>query len=505
MTIYNFNLGIGWASSGVEYAQAYRANVFRKLKKDAKFVFTEMILNENIEYFTSNIGFLDNEVIWLYLYFTDFKIAPTTYTTHDLVNSFSDDFDRQEKDGDIIRYFFDKKQRMVTAYLKAGSNNIVQRAEFVSKGKLIRKDYYINKRFMSEYFAPKDNQAHLYARHFFDQDGSLSYQQIIDGQQVIFRFPNKIIYSEQALLDYFLDRLALSEDDVLIVDRGTNMAQQILKASARCRSKVGVVVHAEHFSENMTDDNYILWNNFYEYQFEKADQIDFFIVATARQKEILTAQLKKYEGIDGKVFDIPVGSIDQLKKPLDDSIRKPFSIITASRLADEKHIDWAIESVVTAHKKLPQITFDIYGGGSQMADLKKLIDKLHASDYIRLLGHQDLSDLYQKYQLYLSTSTSEGFGLTLLEAVGSGLPIIGFDVRYGNQTFIDNGENGFLIKSDRPNEQHYDLDIVAKTIVYFFSKCDFAEFSQHSYAAAEDFLTSRVEKKWDKLLRSLND
>ena len=25
MTVYNINLGIGWASSGVEYAQAYRA------------------------------------------------------------------------------------------------------------------------------------------------------------------------------------------------------------------------------------------------------------------------------------------------------------------------------------------------------------------------------------------------------------------------------------------------------------------------------------------------
>lgn len=25
--VYNFNLGIGWASSGVEYAQSYRANL----------------------------------------------------------------------------------------------------------------------------------------------------------------------------------------------------------------------------------------------------------------------------------------------------------------------------------------------------------------------------------------------------------------------------------------------------------------------------------------------
>lgn len=29
MTVYNINLGIGWASSGVEYAQAYRSTIFK--------------------------------------------------------------------------------------------------------------------------------------------------------------------------------------------------------------------------------------------------------------------------------------------------------------------------------------------------------------------------------------------------------------------------------------------------------------------------------------------
>ena len=41
--IYNFNLGIGWASSGVEYAQAYRARVLRSIGADAKFIFTGLI------------------------------------------------------------------------------------------------------------------------------------------------------------------------------------------------------------------------------------------------------------------------------------------------------------------------------------------------------------------------------------------------------------------------------------------------------------------------------
>ena len=52
--IYNFNLGIGWASSGVEYAQIYRARMFRNIGVDAKFVFTDMFPQENIEHMTKN-------------------------------------------------------------------------------------------------------------------------------------------------------------------------------------------------------------------------------------------------------------------------------------------------------------------------------------------------------------------------------------------------------------------------------------------------------------------
>ncbi len=39
MTIYNINFAIGWASSGVEYAQAYRAKLLRVVNQPAKFIF----------------------------------------------------------------------------------------------------------------------------------------------------------------------------------------------------------------------------------------------------------------------------------------------------------------------------------------------------------------------------------------------------------------------------------------------------------------------------------
>ncbi len=77
-----------------------------------------------------------------------------------------------------------------------------------------------------------------------------------------------------------------------------------------------------------------------------------------------------------------------------------------------------------------------------------MIEQHQAQSYIHLKGHHDLTDIYQQYQVYLTASTSEGFGLTLMEAIGSGLPIIGLDVPYGNQTFVEN-EKMVLLFRDR--------------------------------------------------------
>ena len=62
------------------------------------------------------------------------------------------------------------------------------------------------------------------------------------------------------------------------------------------------------------------------------------------------------------MYTIPVGSLKELKYTHE---RASNSIMTASRLAKEKHVDWLIESVVQAHKTRPSIKFDIYGEGAE--------------------------------------------------------------------------------------------------------------------------------------------
>ena len=74
MTVYNINLGIGWASSGVEYAQAYRSKLFKKAGIDARFIFTDLILSDPLLALTRNLGLKDHEIIWPYQLFTDLPL-----------------------------------------------------------------------------------------------------------------------------------------------------------------------------------------------------------------------------------------------------------------------------------------------------------------------------------------------------------------------------------------------------------------------------------------------
>lgn len=494
--IYNFNLGIGWASSGVEYAQAYRANIFHRIGQPAKFVFTDMFPRDNIQHMTENMGFRDEEVVWLYTFFTDCKIAPVTYTLAQLEETLGDRQYTFSRQGTTAKYIFPGNNNFYTVYLVDAKGDRVHRVEMVSNNCLIRKDYYTYCRIYSEYYAPFDNSAHLYQRRFFNEDGSVAYEEITDNDVVMYQFPDKLICSKEEFVGYMVSKMNLTSEDVVLIDRTTGIGQTILQNAGPAR--VGIMIHADHFSEGGTDENHILWNNYYEYAFSQYRHVDFYVTATDTQNRLLREHFRQYMGTEPEVATIPVGSLDKLRVP--DRARRKHSLVTASRLATEKHVDWLIDAVAEARKQIPDISLDIYGKGGEEAKLQEQIFRKGCGKYIRLCGQQKLDELYQNYEAYVSGSTSEGFGLSLMEAIGSGLPIIGFDVRYGNQNFIDDGRNGYLIPVHDKMEKKERVRELAERIVRLFTEADLESFHQHAYQKAEDYLTGEVEKRWIEII-----
>ncbi|MES5935916.1 accessory Sec system glycosyltransferase GtfA [Mammaliicoccus lentus] len=498
MTIYSMNYSIGWASSGVEYAQLYRAQALREREEKLKFVFLEFIKTENIQTLTKNLGFNDDEVVWLYQFFTDIKIAPSSVKLEEVIQSLNDDITKTEDEGKIKKYFYNKNSNYIVCHLKDEDSDIVDRVEYISRGKLLRKDYYSYVRIFSEYYAPEDNMAKLYMRVFYNEDGSTAYSEYINDDDSMFVFKEKILYSKQSFIAYFMKKLQLSQNDIILLDRSKDVGQVMLEN--KNQAKLGVVIHAEHYNASTSNEDYILWNNHYEYVFTNAQKVDFFITATDIQNKLLAHQMEKYNHIKPKIYTIPVGNLKSLPQPLN---RKSYSIITASRLALEKHVDWLIKAVAVAKQKIPEITFDIYGEGSQKQVLKNLISENNAESYIALHGHVNLNQVYENYELFLSGSTSEGFGLTLMEAIGSGLGLIGFDVNYGNPTFIDDQKNGYLIPI-KLNVESESIIVkkIAEAIIQFFEN-DTNYFHEASYKIAEQFTQSSVKNQWNDLIEEV--
>lgn len=511
MTVYNVNLGIGWASSGVEYAQKYRNQSFRDAHINAKFIFSDLILENNIEDLTSNMDFQDKDIIWLYNFFTNIKIAPSTY----LLSKLEEKLNLKERaqkinkldNGNEIVYQLDNNFNIIIR-LSRKNKEAIEQVGYRRGNTLLRRDFYSYTKYASEYYAGNDQNNKVIFREFFNEDGSIAYTQHLNSDQETFEFADgRIFYSKNELYLEMLKQLNFTEKDIIILDRedeDKNLINGQLIFENHGPSKLMVVVHAEHFDKHYTNDHHVLWNNFYEYQFSNADEVDSFIVATEKQREILQQQFKKYYHIEPRIDCIPVGNLPELVHPSKE--RKPYGLITASRLAKEKHIDWIVKAVVAAKNKIPELSLDIYGKGAQEAMLQDLINSNNAQDYIHLMGQHDLTNVYSNYSAYIAASTSEGFGLSLLEAIGSGLAMIGFDVPYGNPTFIENNKNGYLIPYDENWNELKKEELLTKAIVKLFKNNRLADFSKKSYQIATPYLTKNVTKKWKKVLEEvIND
>ena len=345
--IYSFHHFYYWLKGGVETGQAYRAKLLRNIGLDAKFIFATTFPLNNIQQETEYLGFLDSEVIWLYGFFTNCRLSPVTYTLGQLERGFEERIFSFSRDGAVVRYNFPEANNYYVAYMTDNTSDCVHRVEMISNGCMVRKDYYTYCRIYSEYYIPLDGQANLYLRRFFDEDGTVAYEELIDGDAVLYKFPDRLIYSREELVGYMMSCLKLTKDDVVLIDGEPGMIDRSAFIVNAAPAKVGFVIHADHFLQS--DEEHILWYGIYEYAFSHPEKISFYVTSTEVQSELLREQFRRYKGVEPEVVTIPVMGLDKLRIP--ESPRRKHSLISVGRLAPEKKMDQVIEAVVAAKGK----------------------------------------------------------------------------------------------------------------------------------------------------------
>jgi glycosyltransferase involved in cell wall biosynthesis len=89
----------------------------------------------------------------------------------------------------------------------------------------------------------------------------------------------------------------------------------------------------------------------------------------------------------------------------------------------------------------------IVGDGPERASLEELSRQLGIAGDVSFLGERrDTPGLLSAFDIYVLPSFSEGMNLTLLEAMGAGLPVVASRVG-GNVEIVEDGNTGYLFPS----------------------------------------------------------
>jgi glycosyltransferase involved in cell wall biosynthesis len=129
-------------------------------------------------------------------------------------------------------------------------------------------------------------------------------------------------------------------------------------------------------------------------------------------------------------------------------------LLTVGRLAAEERYK-GFDEVIEILGKLPaDVVYMIAGGGNDFPRLQRKAVQCGLADRVIFTGlfpDGDKADLYALADVYVMPSRGEGFGYVFLEALASGVPVIGSKLDGGREALLD-GALGLLVDPSNPAE-----------------------------------------------------
>ncbi len=126
------------------------------------------------------------------------------------------------------------------------------------------------------------------------------------------------------------------------------------------------------------------------------------------------------------------------------------TILFVGRLHQRKGVDNLLRAMPAVLERVPEARLLVAGSGEREAQLKALKGELDLGDAVEFLGFvadDDLPDLYARATVFTMPSLYEGFGIVMIEAMASSVPVVAFNTG-GAPEVIEEGVNGHLADPD---------------------------------------------------------
>jgi 1,2-diacylglycerol 3-alpha-glucosyltransferase len=189
------------------------------------------------------------------------------------------------------------------------------------------------------------------------------------------------------------------------------------------------------------------------------NRCDCIVTPTAVIKEELVSH-----GVAGKKICVVSNGIDLNKfDPKKDYALKNI-IVHVGRVGFEKNIDVVIKAFKTVAKENPKLKLVIAGSGPAEESLKRLTKRLRLTEKVIFVGyieHSGLKDLLAESDVFVTASTMETQGLVILEAMASGLPVVGVR-KYAIPEMVKEWRNGFIAEPFKPQQMAHYISLLLK-------------------------------------------
>ena len=152
------------------------------------------------------------------------------------------------------------------------------------------------------------------------------------------------------------------------------------------------------------------------------------------------------------------------------SLSPNWNICVIGALHKGKAQDDAILAVDKARIDIPNIKLLIVGTGTLKYEryLKMLVNKLKLNENIEFMGYRnDIPNVLSLCNVLISPALNEAFGRVAIEAMASGIPVIGVE-EGGISEIIEDSKTGYLVPPKK-------TDMIAEKLVYLFRHPDIAE------------------------------
>jgi len=221
-----------------------------------------------------------------------------------------------------------------------------------------------------------------------------------------------------------------------------------VRVKNKWRIPLEIQMHTDPFSPYFTGFQNTVRKFFMKRILNNADSIRVVNESLKEKLKIVNSKLE--------IYTLPIyvdkEKIENATIAFDLHARYPwhFILLSVSRLESEKNLGLALRTLALVRQSFPETGLIIVGSGSEEGKLKSLVQSLGLQGAVAFAGWQDnLSSFYKTANAYLQTSLFEGYGLSLVEAGLSGLPVITTPV--GLALELEHGKNAYIFPHDRPD------------------------------------------------------